>query len=75
MFLFFNFHIFVLHREETSKLKEGEQEKTKDYTALVWVAKEVTPEMLETFDKIEVRISVTIASSLIYSCILRRAAT
>ncbi|XP_071832444.1 tRNA pseudouridine synthase Pus10-like [Apostichopus japonicus] len=43
----------IVTREETSKLKEGEQEKTKDYTALVWVAKEVTPEMLETFDKIE----------------------
>lgn len=43
----------IVTREDTSKLKEGEQEKTKDYSALIWLADEVTQEMLDSFSKIE----------------------
>lgn len=50
------FHCFCFFfREETTKVKEGEQEKTKEYSALVWVAKEVTKEMLDSFSKLDVR--------------------
>lgn len=43
----------IVTREETTKVKEGEQEKTKEYSALVWVAKEVTKEMLDSFSKLD----------------------
>lgn len=49
--------MYSCNREDTSKLKEGEQEKTKDYSALIWSADVVTQEMLDAFNKIEVKFS------------------
>lgn len=41
-------------REATSRMKEGEEEKTKSYTALVWTHKAIQREDLSFIDDIKV---------------------
>lgn len=42
------------HREAMSRMKEGEEEKTKSYTALVWTQKPIQEEDLTFIDDIKV---------------------
>lgn len=42
------------HREAMSRMKEGEEEKTKSYTALVWTQKPFQKEDLAFIDDIKV---------------------
>lgn len=43
-----------VHREAMSRMKEGEEEKTKSYTALVWTQKPLQEEDLTFIDDIKV---------------------
>lgn len=43
-----------VHREATSRMKEGEEEKTKSYSALIWTQKPITPVDLDFFKNIKV---------------------
>lgn len=43
----------IVTREATSRMKEGEEEKTKSYSALIWTQKPITPADLDFFEKIK----------------------
>ncbi|KAM9454247.1 tRNA pseudouridine synthase Pus10 [Clarias gariepinus] len=43
----------IVTREATSRMKEGEEEKTKSYSALIWTQKPITPGDLDFFTNIK----------------------
>ncbi|KAF4075351.1 hypothetical protein AMELA_G00233730 [Ameiurus melas] len=43
----------IVTREATSRMKEGEEEKTKSYSALIWTQKPITPADLDFFETIK----------------------
>ncbi|XP_060755557.1 putative tRNA pseudouridine synthase Pus10 [Neoarius graeffei] len=43
----------IVTREATSRMKEGEEEKTKSYSALIWTQKPITPADLDFFENIK----------------------
>lgn len=61
--MFRHIYIFCFFREATSRMKEGEEEKTKSYSALIWTQKPITQADLGFFEDIKVS---SFLSSLLY---------